>query len=87
MISRSLLVRTVLCSTVWAVVIVWRPAQAQELTPASYDRLRARIDLKPEELRWQQVTWLSFWDGLVQAQRQDRPIFYWVYFGDPRSGC
>ena len=62
-------------------------APAQELTAANYDTLRNQIDVKPAELRWQQVTWLSFWDGLVAAQQQDRPIFYWVYFGDPRGGC
>lgn len=61
--------------------------KAQELTTATYDRLREAIDVKPAELRWQKVEWLPFWDGLVAAQKQDRPIFYWVYFGDPRGGC
>ena len=60
---------------------------AQELTLANYEKLRDQVDVKPAELRWQQVAWLSFWDGLVTAQRRDRPIFYWVYFGDPRGGC
>jgi putative VirB-like lipoprotein len=62
-------------------------APAQELTPATFDRLRERIDVKADELRWQQVRWVPFWDGLVAAQQQDRPIFYWIYFGDPRGGC
>jgi hypothetical protein len=30
---------------------------------------------------------VPYWDGLVAAQQQDRPIFYWIYFGDPRGGC
>lgn len=60
---------------------------AQELTPANYERLREQVDVKPAELRWQQVEWLSYWDGLVEAQKQDRPIFLWIYFGDPRGGC
>ena len=62
-------------------------ARAQELTAANYDRLRETVDVKPAELCWQKVAWLPFWDGLVAAQQQDRPIFYWVYFGDPRGGC
>ena len=62
-------------------------AGAQELTATSWERWRDRIDVKPDELRWQQVSWQPFWDGLVSAQRQDRPIFYWIYFGDPRGGC
>ena len=62
-------------------------AVAQELAPATYSQLRAKIDVTPEELCWQKVAWQPFWDGLVAAQQQDRPIFYWVYFGDPRGGC
>jgi hypothetical protein len=62
-------------------------APAQELTAATYDRLRAAIDVRPDELRWQGIAWRSHWDGLLEAQRLDRPIFYWTYFGDPRGGC
>jgi hypothetical protein len=62
-------------------------ARAQELTAANYEKLRDQIDVKPAELRWQKIEWLSFWDGLVEAQARDKPIFYWIYFGDPRGGC
>lgn len=62
-------------------------ARAQELTTAAYDRLRDRVDVKPDELRWQKIEWQPFWDGLVAAQQKDKPIFYWIYFGDPRGGC
>ena len=70
-----------------AVQIFGHSAVGQELTAATFDRLRQKIDVTPDELCWQKVSWLPFWDGLVAAQRQDRPIFYWVYFGDPRGGC
>lgn len=60
---------------------------AQELAPATYAQLRAKIDVSEAELCWQKVNWLPYWDGLVAAQKEDRPIFYWVYFGDPRGGC
>src|SRR5262245_3826767 len=62
-------------------------ANAQELSPAAYSQLRAKVDVTEAELCWQKVNWLPYWDGLVAAQQQDRPIFYWVYFGDPRGGC
>ena len=62
-------------------------ATAQELAPATYAQLRAKVDVTDAELCWQKVAWLPFWDGLIAAQQQDRPIFYWVYFGDPRGGC
>jgi hypothetical protein len=63
------------------------PVAAQELTPANYEKFRDQIDVKPAELRWQKINWLPFWDGLVEAQAKDQPIFYWIYFGDPRGGC
>ncbi len=62
-------------------------AEAQELAPATYAQLRAQVDVTDAELCWQKVAWQPYWDGLVAAQQQDRPIFYWIYFGDPRGGC
>ena len=63
-------------------------AQAEKLTPASYARLRGLVDTKPGELAWQQVAWRgSFFVALVEAQAKDRPIFFWIYEGDPRKGC
>ncbi len=71
-----------------AACLVAAPTAAQELSPATYKQLREQIDVKPAELCWQQVHWIdSFWDGLLQAQAKDKPIFYWLYFGDPRGGC
>ncbi len=72
----------------WQVLLIGiNSAESQELAPVTYSQLRATIDVTPEELCWQKVAWQPFWDGLVAAQQQDRPIFYWVYFGDPRGGC
>lgn len=62
-------------------------ANAQPLTAESLERFQQEIDVTPDELRWQKVQWRSYWEGLIEAQRADRPIFYWIYFGDPRSGC
>ena len=72
----------------WQVLMIGgNSVEAQELAPATYAQLRAKIDVTSEELCWQKVAWQPFWEGLVAAQQQDRPIFYWVYFGDPRGGC
>ena len=76
----SLLRLSVLC-------LLALPLAAQELTTTTYEGLKKKIDVTPKELRWQQVEWLRFFDGLVEAQKRDRPIFYWIYFGDPRGGC
>ena len=81
---RRLMLGLAICQVLWIAV---ETARSQELAPATYDQLRAKIDVTSEELCWQKVAWLPFWDGLVEAQKQDRPIFYWVYFGDPRGGC
>ena len=60
----------------------------EPLTWKNYDKYHARIAADPSELRWQQVDWRNgFWSGLVEAQAKDKPIFYWIYEGDPRGGC
>ncbi len=62
--------------------------QVEQLTPANFARLRDQVNVKPAELGWQRVPWHdSFFAGLVEAQAKDKPIFYWLYFGDPRGGC
>lgn len=80
-------ITTVLTGWVLAAWVTGAAAAAQELTPVNYEQLRSQIDVKPAELRWQKVEWFSFWNGLVEAQAKDKPIFYWVYFGEPRGGC
>jgi len=61
---------------------------SEKLTWTTYEKVRALVDATPAELAWQTVEWRSgFWNGLVEAQAKDKPIFYWVYDGDPRGGC
>lgn len=62
--------------------------QGEPLTWKTYDAYRGRIDVHPDELAWQKIPWRNgFFEGLVEAQEKDRPIFYWIYEGDPRGGC
>lgn len=63
-------------------------ASAQSLTAKNYAEIRKQIDLQPGDLDWQQISWKStFLDGLIEAQKADKPIFLWLYFGDPRGSC
>lgn len=68
-------------------------AQAQAtidppLTKASYEHWRDLIDTKPEEMRWQQIPWrTSFWAGVIDAQKEAKPLLLWIYGGDPLGVC
>jgi hypothetical protein len=60
----------------------------EKLTPKTYERYKAAIDVKPAELVWQVTEWKKcYWDGLVESQAKDKPILFWIYEGDPRGGC
>ncbi len=60
----------------------------EKLTWKNYDKIKGQVGLKPSELTWQQVEWRNgFWDGLVEAQAKDKPLFFWIFEGDPRGGC
>ena len=58
-----------------------RPLPAK-LTPETFDMIKARVSLTPEDLAWQKVPWRSgFLEGLLEAQAADKPIFFWFYGG------
>jgi hypothetical protein len=60
----------------------------ERLTPATFEAIKARVTPTPQELAWQQVRWRDgFFEGLLEAQAADRPLFYWLYEGDPRGNC
>ncbi len=59
---------------------------AERLTPETFEAIRSRVLPTAEELAWQQVAWREgFFQGLLEAQAQDKPLFYWIYEGDPRG--
>lgn len=56
------------------------------LTPATFADIKSRLTLTDEELAWQKIHWRDgFFEGLVEAQAVDKPLFYWIYEGDPRG--
>ena len=60
----------------------------KKLTPGTYEAIKARTRLTPEDLAWQQVHWRDgYFAGLIEAQAADKPLFYWLYAGDPRGNC
>jgi hypothetical protein len=51
-------------------------------------RRATAIKPKPEELRWQQIPWVTdLSEGLRLAKTEERPIFLWVTGDDPLERC
>lgn len=60
-----------------------------DLEPREADLALWRQHLEPagRELRWESVPWLStFGEGLLQADREGRPLLLWTMNGHP-LGC
>jgi hypothetical protein len=48
----------------------------------------AAIEPSPDELRWQQIPWITdLAEGQRLAQAERRPIFLWVTGDDPLERC
>ncbi|MCA8917893.1 MAG: hypothetical protein KDB32_02340 [Planctomycetes bacterium] len=61
--------------------------QAEELSEKSYDRIRDYLLPKGDEEAWKKVEWRStFWDGVMDAQKEDKPIMLFAMNGHP-FGC
>jgi hypothetical protein len=57
------------------------PAQ---LTDKTFAEWRDRIRPKTDELCFKTVDWLpTFWDGVMAAQKADKPILLWAMNGHP----
>jgi hypothetical protein len=57
------------------------PAELNDQTFASW---RDRIRPKAAERCFETVHWLpTFWDGVIAAQKADRPILLWAMNGHP----
>lgn len=57
---------------------------AQDLTDETYGKWRDHILPRPEEVEWTKVGWRSsFWDAVVEAQEQEKPVLLWAMNGHP----
>ena len=73
--------------TIWVIALALGligPVAAQELNKRNYRGYLSYILPKPGERRWQRVRWQpTFWDGVIEAHRQRRPILLWTMNGHP----
>jgi hypothetical protein len=60
------------------------PPAERELNDKTLVRWRDRIRPKSEELNFNTVKWLpTFWDAVMAAQKDDKPILLWAMNGHP----
>jgi hypothetical protein len=54
------------------------------LTEESFARWRDYIRPAADELAWREIPWeISFWDAVIRAQREEKPILVWAMNGHP----
>ncbi|MCC7510001.1 MAG: hypothetical protein IT464_11625 [Planctomycetes bacterium] len=60
---------------------------AEELTEASYDRIVKHIMPSAEEEAWRKLAWrTTFWQGVMDANKEDKPVMLYTMNGHP-FGC
>lgn len=64
------------------------PSEGRPIVAAvNFEGLRAQILPGAEELAWKRLDWrASLWEGVIEAQRRERPILLWAMNGHP-LGC
>ena len=64
------------------------PQDTRELTPDTYESIRTHVELSERDLAFQNIPWKrTMFDAIAEARATDKPIFLWLYFGDPRALC
>lgn len=75
-------------AAILAVTLASAAAAEPEFSWSSYEKWRDFIDVKSSEIRWQDIPWRShFWAGVIDAQKENKPLLLWIYFGDPLGAC
>jgi hypothetical protein len=60
------------------------PLHPQELTDASFEKWRDLIHPRPDELLWRKIPWRpTLWEAVCEAQREDKPLLFWLMNGHP----
>lgn len=79
--------KMLLCFGVMVFVATSHLPETTELNDQTYPKLRAYLLPKKEEIRWQQIDWRpAFWQGVIEAQKQEKPLLVWAMNGHP-LGC
>jgi len=56
----------------------------QELNDKSYERIRDYVLPNADEEAWLKVNWrATFWDAVIDAQKEDKPIMLFAMNGHP----
>ena len=64
-----------------------RNHQPFDLNKMTYDMWQEFIKPTSDELAWAEIPWRStFYDGLVESEREQKPLLLWVMNGHP-LGC
>lgn len=54
----------------------------QDLSDKTYETLKKQILPSSSELAWEKISWRpSYWDGVIDAQKADKPILLWAMNG------
>ncbi|MHC4839567.1 MAG: hypothetical protein ACYTDT_01220 [Planctomycetota bacterium] len=59
---------------------------AQELTKKNYEKTRDHILPNEDEEAWRKIEWrATFWEGIIDAQKADKPVMLYAMNGHPFS--
>jgi len=62
-------------------------ANSQELTEKNYEDIKKEIMPSAAEEEWRKIEWHpTLWDGVIKAQKDDKPIMFFAMNGHP-FGC
>lgn len=71
----------------WFASIALTLPVAQQLTWENYPQVRAAVMPAAADERWLDIPWrTAFWDAVVEARAEPRPILLWTMNGHP-LGC
>lgn len=63
-------------------------APPKALTAETFDQVKAYASPGASDMAFQSLDWHShILDGLVEGNKQDKPVVMNLYFGDPRGHC
>jgi hypothetical protein len=79
--------KVVLCVGLFVLAVSSHSPGSNELNDQTYPKLREQLLPKKEETQWQQIPWRpAFWQGVIEAQKQEKPLLVWAMNGHP-LGC
>lgn len=75
-------------AAIFAVALASAAAAEPDLSWSNYEKWRDFIDVKSAEIRCVDIPWRThFWAGLIDAQKENKPLLLWIYNGDPLGSC